>query len=550
MTCTASFKFYVQVVAILCCFKLLFIPAYRSTDFEVHRNWLAITHSLPISEWYRSNISIWTLDYPPLFAWMERGLSYPAKLIDEKMLDIENLDYTSQATVRFLKHYKEVDYGCSKKKPTSGMVAAKPSAAAATTAAAATAMTEKVMCLMLLFITNFGLFIVDHIHFQYNGILYGIMLLSLLKIYQDRIVESAFWFSVLLCMKHIYLYICPVFGVFMLGRCWVDGRGDDDDVCKFFLSSLRQTAFKPVIITPPQNSVGPMISRLFPFKRGLCHAYWAPNFWALYNAFDKFLFISANRIAGGENISQSNASMTGGLVQEYDHAILPSVKPAHTFILTAIFMIPSIILAWPERLMNKKMGGVKEVGGVEKVKEVGGVEVGGVKTAVRPIRFVRAVVLCAMASFMFGWHVHEKAILLVVLPLTLLALNSKREAGLFLLLSCVANFSLFPLIFTKAEQPLKYILCIISLIIAFSFLTSHHKEYSRSCWRLPLLASLESAYVIGLLFIETYSALLHFILFKNSLEFLPLMMTSCYCSLGVVYTFVKMIGLFCFNIGD
>lgn len=67
-----------------------------------------------------------------------------------------------------------------------------------------------------------------------------------------------------------------------------------------------------------------LLSRLFPFGRGLFHAYWAPNFWVFYIILDKVLAFLLRRL--GFNIEIPEASFTRGLVGDSSpFAVLPKV---------------------------------------------------------------------------------------------------------------------------------------------------------------------------------------------------------------------------------
>ena len=60
---------------------------------------------------------------------------------------------------------------------------------------------------------------------------------------------------------------------------------------------------------------------------------------------------------------------------------------------------------------------------------------------------------------------HEKAILLVIIPFSLLALKDRRYLGAFRPLAVAGHISLFPLIFTVAEFPVKTVYTIFWLVL-------------------------------------------------------------------------------------
>jgi len=259
----------------------MFTEYSKSTDFEVHRNWLAITHSLPVDKWYFEKTSEWTLDYPPFFACFEWIMSIAAQFVDPAMLEIHNLNHDSWQTI----HFQRTTVILTE------LVLVYALHLYVRSSPLAQKKTSHVAALSTLF--SPGLLIIDHIHFQYNGFMYGLLVLSLvLARRESTLLLSGILFAVLLCFKHIYLYLAPAYFVFLL-RAYCLGRKSIfhvrfANIIKLGTSIIGvfAVAFGPFVYW---GQLEQLLSRLFPFSRGLCHAYWAPNIWALYSLADRVL---------------------------------------------------------------------------------------------------------------------------------------------------------------------------------------------------------------------------------------------------------------------
>lgn len=192
-------------------------------------------------------------------------------------------------------------------------------------------------------------------------------------------------------------------------------------------------------------------------------------------------------------------SVTRGLVGDTAFAVLPEISPRTCFVLTLFFQVLPLIKLFSQPTWET---------------------------------FIGAVTLCGYASFLFGWHVHEKAILLVIIPFSLIALRDRRHLGAFRPLAVAGHVSLFPLLFTPAEFPIKTLYTITWLVVflmAFDRLAPASNKP-----RIFLLDRFSTLYIAVSIPLILYCSLLHQIIFGKSYEFLPLMFTSSYTAIGVV----------------
>ena len=328
---------------------------YYSSDFDVHRNWLAITRHLPLSEWYfddQNGQTRHTLDYPPMFALFEyliannpltnaiiqRNDDDPFPSIDERCL--ESLpDYDNSVSHACVAFHRLTVVVCDSLFVIGVAIATKMFAAILP----GQNLFHHRWTISLLLLTNPGLIMLDHIHFQYNGMMLGILILSIGFMVNRNYLLGAVTYAMLISMKHLYITLGPLYFIYLLKiYCYKyekNAKGVEKKFCfRRFLSLAVLTLltivppFLPFVLSSDYGAQTQFIqikNRLFPFKRGLCHDYWAANVWALYLFAEKvgaFLSRAFPLISLPES--------------------LPEVSPTLCASILFLGILPSLICAW------------------------------------------------------------------------------------------------------------------------------------------------------------------------------------------------------------
>eukprot|EP00127_Corallochytrium_limacisporum_P001722 Clim_evm59s77 gene=Clim_evmTU59s77 len=442
--------------------KFMLLCTYQSTDFEVHRNWKAITHSLPMNRWYHESTSVWTLDYPPFFAFLEYLLSWPARLFDPQMLEISEAPYQSWSATVYMNITVMVLDGLLYISAI-GLLLIKP----IKLGLQVEHQTDDGWLIALVFMP--GLFILDHIHFQYNGFMVGLLLLSLTLLTETHrdgeVLLGAALFSSLLCMKHLYITLAPAVLIHCLTNyVLVNGVTERDrsivtvSAGYRFLSlalvvlSVVFLAFSPFILLSadsPTGELGQIFRRLLPFdERGLIHTYWAGNAWAPYVAVDRvlsrFIRLLPTSLQHSGLFPMSwlappvPSGLTRGIIGEVLFHILPSPRPWHCLLLTLVSSLPALaqLCNWSHSKTDREADNGKPAMAplnsprptTPGLRRAGAVT--GTTSAAKAssTALFEGAMRCSLSAYFFGWHVHEKASLtFTVLLLALAALPFLRN---------------------------------------------------------------------------------------------------------------------------
>ena len=183
-------------------------------DYEAQRHWMEITSQLPISQWYFYDLQYWGLDYPPLTAYHSFLLGKLGSLIDltwfaldkSRGLEQQLLKVYMRGTVILSEYLVYVPAIIILNRKTATLFGVNK--------------WESYIALAAILMQP-ATILIDHAHFQYNTVMLGFVLASIACLMSEQFVWSSLFFVAALSFKQMALYYAPVMFSYLLGSCLV-----------------------------------------------------------------------------------------------------------------------------------------------------------------------------------------------------------------------------------------------------------------------------------------------------------------------------------------
>ncbi|KEI42721.1 glycosyltransferase family 57 protein [Mixia osmundae IAM 14324] len=392
-----------------------YVVAPMYGDLEAQRHWMAVTYHLPPSEWYFHRLEYWGLDYPPLTAYLSwlfgafaHHLGNPAwvalrTLPDAQVASEDDTKLFLRLSVIFMDFliyvpavllYLAVTLGGKR---------------GGSSRSRRSGRTQAVALMTILF--QPALILIDNGHFQYNSVMLGLAVAAFALLHRGNDLLAAILFVGALGFKQMALYFAPAMFFFLLGKCvWLQGH---HGVNLFLNLAIVGVGSLALVFAPFLSSTAQLLQtlhRIFPFQRGLFEDKVA-NFWCGLN-----VVIKLRQLAS-----------------------IP-VLARLALVATLLALLPSAFIVLYTSYSHKRQMQVEAP--VTKIQ----------KSLPPTLKLLtHSLFVSSMSFFLFSFQVHEKSILLPLLPITLLMAGSEpgqsgNDWDWAALLNNVGVFSMWPLL--------------------------------------------------------------------------------------------------------
>ncbi|KAG5648420.1 hypothetical protein DXG03_004994 [Asterophora parasitica] len=431
-------------------------------DFEAQRHWMELAVHLPLGEWYSYDLGYWGLDYPPLTAYVSWVCGWIGSWIEPAWFALDTSRGIETPGSKVFMRVTVLALDLVVYIPALIMFAW-------TWQGSRSKRTQNIALLTLLF--QPALLLIDSGHFQYNSVMLGLTLLAINFFALGHDLVGAVFFVLSLGFKQMALYYAPAIGSYLLAKCIY--LGPRDGTTLFLRLALLTTltflllflSFLPPFAPFPSGILAP-VSRIFPFARGLFEDKVA-NFWCASNVVFKW-----KRWADPARLVRWSAALTA-------LGFLPGV---------GVLLRAGFVFKVPTQTVTAEASSSSSAHDSGKAKEE------RKETPFLPL-LPYALLNSSMSFFLFSFQVHEKTILLPLLPITLLLSAAHVDSSVYswgVLVNNVAVFSMWPLL-KKDGLGIQY----IATLLLWNRLVGHNP------FRVPQQKSL-----IQLLSFAVYSAAL------------------------------------------